>query len=400
VLESIVIVGASLAGLRAVEALREAGYDGRLTVIGAEPHLPYDRPPLSKQVLAGAWEPDRIALAPVGKTYDDLAVDWLLGVPASGLDVAGRAVELADGRRVPFDGVILATGSHPRRLPGQPELAGLHLLRTLEDCLALRRDLDATPGRVLVVGAGFIGSEVAATARGRGLDVTVLEVLPVPLQRGLGDEMGSVCAALHRDHGVDIRVSTGVEGFDGSERVERVRLTDGTALDADVVVVGVGVSPTVEWLEGSGLMLDNGVVCDETCLAAPGVVACGDIARWPNLLFGETMRLEHWDNAQSQGEYVARRLLAGNDPSFEPFAPVPWFWSDQYDRKLQLAGRPGDADEVRVVEGDVDERRFVALYRKGERLTAVLGFNRPRHVMQYRQLIVEQASWNTALTSA
>jgi NADPH-dependent 2,4-dienoyl-CoA reductase/sulfur reductase-like enzyme len=277
-------------------------------------------------------------------------------------------------------------------LPGQPDLAGLHTLRTLDDCLALRADLEAVPSRVVVVGAGFIGAEVAATARQRGLEVTLLEALPVPLQRVLGDRMGSVCADLHRDQGVDVRLSTGVDAFvdDAKGRVAGVVLSDGTTLEADVVVVGVGVVPNTEWLEGSGLTIDNGVVCDETCLAAPGVVAAGDVARWPNRRFGEVMRVEHWENAQEQGSHAARRLLGDT----APYEPVPWFWSDQYDRKIQLAGRSGPDDEVRIVDGSIDERRFVAVYGRAGRLVGVLGMNRPRPVIQYRRLIAEGASWD------
>src|SRR3954462_13699151 len=265
---NVVVVGGSLAGFRAVEELRHLGYDGRLTVIGAEPHLPYDRPPLSKQVLSGNWELDRIALRSIGKEISELDVDWRLGVAATGLDLAARAVELADGTHVAFDGLLIATGTAVRTLPGQPTLGGLHTLRTLDDCLALRHELDREPERVVVVGAGFIGAEVAATARERGLEVTLLEALSTPLQRALGDRMGNVCADIHRDHGVDLRLNTGVEGFDddGHGRLTGVRLTDGTTIAADVAVVGVGVVPNTGWLEGSGLTIDNGVVCDDTCL--------------------------------------------------------------------------------------------------------------------------------------
>jgi NADPH-dependent 2,4-dienoyl-CoA reductase/sulfur reductase-like enzyme len=373
-----------------VEALREGGFSGSLTVIGAEPHLPYDRPPLSKHILAGTWELDRLPLAAVG--VDHMDVEWRLGVPARALDLDARRVELEDGSAVSFDGLVIATGSRVRTLPGQPDLAGIHTLRTLDDCLALRADLEAVPSRVVVVGAGFIGAEVAATARQRGLEVTLLEALPVPLQRVLGDRMGSVCADLHRDQGVDVRLSTGVDAFvdDAKGRVAGVVLSDGTTLEADVVVVGVGVVPNTEWLEGSGLTIDNGVVCDETCLAAPGVVAAGDVARWPNRRFGEVMRVEHWENAQEQGAHAARRLLGDT----APYEPVPWFWSDQYDRKIQLAGRSGPDDEVRIVDGSIDERRFVAVYGRAGRLVGVLGMNRPRPVIQYRQLIAEGASWD------
>lgn len=357
--------------------------------------MPYDRPPLSKQILAGTWDVERISLEPAGATLEDLDVDWRLGVRARSLDLSAREVHLDNGERAVFDGLVIATGASPRRLPGQPDLEGLHVLRTLEQCVALREDLDRRPARVVVVGAGFIGAEVAATARGLGLEVTLLEALSVPLQRVLGEEIGSVMAALHRDHGVDLRVSTGVGGFldDGRGRVAGVRLSDGSTLDADVVVVGAGVTPNTEWLVGSGITLDDGVVCDETCLAAPGVVAAGDIARWPSRRFGEMLRVEHWENAQEQGAHVARTLLGGA----VAYDPVPWFWSDQYDRKIQLAGRSGPDDEVRIVDGSLDERRFAALFGRAGRVVGVLGVNRPAVVMRYRQRILDGLSWDDAL---
>jgi 3-phenylpropionate/trans-cinnamate dioxygenase ferredoxin reductase component len=268
----------------------------------------------------------------------------------------------------------------------------------------------------VVVGAGFIGAEVAATCRTQGCEVTILEALPVPLGRALGDEMGAVMGDLHRDHGVDLRLGVGVAGFEGGSggrdagggvgRVERVRLADGTVVDADLVVVGIGVTPNTGWLEGSGLALDDGVVCDATTLAAPGVVAAGDVARWPSHRFDELMRVEHWDNAITMGAHAARRLLAGGDGTgfghdrLEPYDPVPWFWSDQYDRKIQLAGRSSAADEVRVVDGSTAERRFVALYRRGHRLVGALAMNRPRLLMAYRDLVERNATWDEALAEA
>jgi len=402
----IVVVGASLAGLRAAEEIRIAGFDGPVTVVGAEPHAPYDRPPLSKQVLRGDWPVERTALAVTAEGgLDSLDLDWRLGERATALDLAGRTVTLAGGGTVPWDGLVVATGAAPRELPGTADLAGVHTLRTVDDCLAIRAELDGGATRVVVVGAGFIGAEVAASCRVRGCDVTVLEALPVPLGRALGDEMGAVMGDLHRDHGVEVRLGTGVAGFegDGAGRVARLRLADGGAIDADVVVVGIGVSPVTGWLEGSGLALDDGVVCDATTLAAPGVVAAGDVARWPSHRFGELMRVEHWDNAVTMGAHAGRRLLeelaggAGPDTSVEPYDPVPWFWSDQYDRKIQLAGRSSAADEVRVVDGDPAERRFVALYRRGDRITGVLSMNRPRVLMAYRSLVERGASWDEAL---
>lgn len=394
--DTVVVVGAALAGLRAAEELRVAGYGGRLVMVGAEPHQPYDRPPLSKQVLAGEWEPDQTALR--ARPYDDLDLDWRLGCRAAALDLAERAVILGHGERLAFTGAVLATGAIPRTLPDTPPLAGIHVLRTLDDCLALRAELEHHP-QVVVVGAGFIGAEVAATCRGRGLDVTVLEALPAPMVRGLGPLLGDALGALHRDHGVDLRLRTSVAGFEGHERVERVLLGDGTTIPADVVVVGIGVRPATDWLEGSGVTIEDGVVCDDTCLAAPGVVAAGDLARWPNPLFdGESMRLEHWTNAAEQGVYAGRRLLSSD--AVAPFAPVPFVWSDQYDVKIQVAGRVRGDDRIEIVDGAIDELRFVAAVGREGRLVGAVAFNRPRVLMQYRRLIAERCSFDDALAAS
>ena len=398
-MRTVAIVGTSLAGLRAAETFRREGFDGRIVAIGAEPHLPYDRPPLSKELLRGDWEPDQLVLRKQG--VDDLDLDWRLDARAVALHLDAQEVELHDGERVAFDGLVIATGATPRRLPNQPNLAGVFTLRTLDDALALRELLDGHP-KVVVIGAGFIGAEVAATCRRRGLDVTVLEALPQPMVRGLGPELGAVLAAIHREHGVDLRTDVVVDAIvdgrrrrPGPGRAPRRRL----GRRADVVVVGVGVVPETAWLEGSGLTLDNGVVCDETCLAAPGVVAAGDVARWPNPLFdGALMRLEHWTNATEQGVHAARRLLGHT----EPFAPVPFVWSDQYDRKIQTVGvvsAEPDVD-VHIAHGTLAERQFVALFGRGGRLLGALGFNRPRFVMQYRRIISERGTWDDALQLA
>jgi NADPH-dependent 2,4-dienoyl-CoA reductase/sulfur reductase-like enzyme len=395
-MRTVAIVGTSLAGLRAAETLRRDGFDGRIVAVGAEPHLPYDRPPLSKELLRGDWEPEDLVLRKQG--VDDLELEWRLESRAVSLDLGAREVALHDGERIAYDGLVIATGATPRRLPNQPNLAGLFTLRTLDDALALRELLDARP-KVVVIGAGFIGAEIAATCRARDLDVTVLEMLPQPMVRGLGPELGAVIAAVHRDHGVDLRTGVQVAAIDGdgSGQVRGVRLGDGSTVDADVVVVGAGVVPETAWLEGSGLTIDNGVVCDETCLAAPGVVAAGDVANWPNPLFdGARMRLEHWTNATEQGVHAARRLL-GHD---EPFAPVPFVWSDQYDRKIQTVGVVSPDADVHVAHGTLEERSFVALFGRSGRIVGALGFNRARFLMQYRKLIAERASWDAALAHA
>ena len=276
------------------------------------------------------------------------------------------------------------------------------MLRTLDESLALRAALTTGSPRVVVVGAGFIGAEVAATARGLGCEVTIVEALPVPLVRGLGPRMGAACGELHRDHGVNLLLNVGVSALEGSSRVERVRLTDERVLEADVVVVGIGVAPATTWLEGSGLELRDGVVCDATLAAGPpGVFAAGDLCRWPNELFGEEMRVEHWTNAAEQGAHAARNLLAAMaGDAGQPYAPVPFFWSDQYGQRIQFLGRAGPEDEVRIVSGSVEERAFVALYGDGARLRGVLGLSRPKLVMGYQKLLASRITWEDALAHA
>ena len=396
-MKNLVVVGASLAGLRAVEALRRRGFDGRLTLVGAESHLPSARPPLTTELLGGEREPDQILLRPKD-AYEDLELELRLGQRARGLDLEAREVELEGGEKIAYDGLVITTGGAPRQLPGTPSLSGLHVLRTLDDALAIRRALESTP-RVAVVGAGFIGSEVAASCRQRGLEVTLVEALEVPLSGSIGSRMGRTCAALHEDHGVALRCGVAVEGFEGSERVESLRLSDGSRVAADLVVVGIGVRPETSWLEGSGLELDDGVVCDATCATrAPGVVAAGDVARFDNPLFEERMRIEHWTNAVEQGAAAAGRLLDGDGA--EAFAPVPFFWSDQYDVKIQFAGSVRPDDEIRVAHGAISERRFVALYGRAGRLTGALAFNRPRQLIGYRRMLRERASFEDALATA
>jgi NADPH-dependent 2,4-dienoyl-CoA reductase/sulfur reductase-like enzyme len=366
--------------------------------VGDEPHAPYDRPPLSKQVLVGEWEPERVAL-PAGAN-DALDLTWVRGVAATGLDLDARTVALADGRHLPFDGLVIATGARARPLPGTEHLAGVHALRTLDDAIAVRAAIGEGT-RVVVVGAGFIGAEVAASARQRGAEVAMVEPLPAPLARVLGSQVGEVIAQLHRDHGVAVHLGVGVAAVEGDGSVERVLLADGTVLEADVVVVGIGVIPNVAWLEGTGLDLADGVRCDETTLVAPGIVACGDVARWPNPLYGEEMRVEHWEHALDMAAHAARRLLADAEGApGEPFAPVPFFWSDQYDRKLQLAGRVRPDDDLQVVAGSFADRRFCALYGRDGRVVGALGMNMPAKVIRYRRQIAEGLDWDEALAAA
>ena len=394
---SVSIVGASLAGYWAAETLRRDGFEGRISLIGDEPHAPYDRPPLSKKFLAGDLDDDRLPLTTAEKLAD-LDLEMRLGCRATGLDVATRTLEV-DGVAEPYDGLLIATGARCRNLPGTAGLAGVHTLRTRDDAEAIRDALANGARRVVVVGAGFIGAEVASTAIGYGAEVTMVEALEAPFGRVLGVEMGAVMADVHRRHGVDLQTGVGVDEVLGDDRLAGVRLADGATLEADLLVVGIGVVPNTDWLEGSGLTLDDGVVCDETCLAAPDVAAAGDVARWPNPRYGEVMRVEHWDNAVQQGVHAARRLLQ-SDEEATPYAPVPWFWTDQYDRKVQLAGRPHTDDEVRVVAGSTAEHRFAAFYGRDGRFTAALGMNRPRQVMQSKGLLDAGASWDEALAFA
>uniref|UniRef100_UPI0035CAC351 NAD(P)/FAD-dependent oxidoreductase n=1 Tax=uncultured Sphingomonas sp. TaxID=158754 RepID=UPI0035CAC351 len=395
-MQSIAIVGASLAGLNAAETLRRQGFAGRLVMIGNEPHKPYDRPPLSKEIARGEWPIGRVNL-PLDPLLDD--VEWRLGSGATALEAATRTLAFGDGSAERFDGIVLATGAEPRRLPGA-DMLGVHVLRTLEDAVALRDDLQRSGCRIVVVGAGFIGQEAAASARKLNLPVTMIEAV-APAVHVLGHDIGMIMADIHRKRGVDLRLGVAVAAFEGTGRLQRVHLSDGSFIDADVAVLGIGVTPNTTWLEGSGLTIDNGIICDESCLAAPGIVAAGDVARWPNHRYGELRRIEHWDNAVRQAEHAALRLLA-EDGGMHPgaYAPVPWFWSDQYGFKLQLVGSPVAHDEVRIVFGSGDEEKFVALYRRGDRLTAALGLAATGKLLKFRKLLESDPSWEDALALA
>ncbi|MFJ8109548.1 NAD(P)/FAD-dependent oxidoreductase [Streptomyces sp. NPDC096132] len=380
----VLVVGASASGLTTVEALRRKGYTGAVTVLGDEPHAPYDRPPLSKQVLSGAWAPQRAALRDQ-ETLSALDAEFVLGDPAAGLDPASRTVRTESGRELSADAVVIATGVRARLLPGQDGLAGVHVLRTLDHALALRADLLAGE-RLVVVGEGVLGSEIAATARTLGLDVTLTGPLSAPMALQVGPLVSGILADLHTERGVKLRLGDGVVGLTGERgRVTGVRLATDEVLPADVVVVAIGASPATEWLTDSGLALDNGVVCDSRCRAEAGVYAVGDVARWHHEGLGRHIRLENRTNATEQAMAVAGAIL-GED---RPYAPVPYFWTDQYDAKLQVHGfLPADA-EVDVVEGDLTARRFVARYRSEGRVTGVLGWNMPRQARMRRQEIVD-----------
>ncbi|MEV6839573.1 FAD-dependent oxidoreductase [Streptomyces sp. NPDC051133] len=387
-MRTVAVVGASLAGLSAARSLRQRGYDGRLVVIGDEHHRPYDRPPLSKEFLAGAIGEADLALE---RDDEELRAEWVLGVRATGLDRGRRAIRLSDGREVRADGVVVATGATPRTLPGTEGLAGLHVLRTLDDARALRDEL-ARGGRLVVIGGGFIGAEVASTAYALGLDVTVVEAAPTPLAGPLGETMGGIVSALHADHGVRLRCGVGVKGLSGERRVDAVLLEDGRSLPADIVVVGVGARPCVEWLEGSGVALDDGVKCgSDGRTGVTGVVAVGDCANWYDPRIGRHRRVEHWTGALERPDLAVATLLAYG--ATEPAAPrPPYFWSDQYGVKIQFVGHAAGADSVTVEEGSTDDRSFLAVYRRAGRPVAVLGMNQPRLFTRRRKEFAAAAS--------
>jgi len=384
--KSVAVVGASLAGLSAARALRAQGFDGRLTIVGAEPHRPYDRPPLSKEFLTGQMTTADLALE---GDDEDLGAEWRLGVAATGLD-RGRSlrVALADGSAVEADGVVIATGAVARTLGGG--LAGVHTLRTIDDAAALRADLGAAR-RLVVIGAGFIGAEVACVARTLGLDVTIVEAAPAPFARALGPEMGTALAGLHEDNGVRLICGAAVRGLTGEGRVDGVLLDDGRRLDADVVLVGIGARPVVEWLDGSGVRLGDGVVCDAGgATSVPGVVAVGDCAAWFDPALGAHLRVEHWTGAARRPATAAQTLLSGGAAVPDSLAP-PYLWSDQYGMRVQFAGHTLPGDEVSVEEGDLASRRFLAVYRREGRTVAVLGVDQPRSFTRWRRRVNEPA---------
>ncbi|MBK1783186.1 NAD(P)/FAD-dependent oxidoreductase [Prauserella cavernicola] len=395
--EHVVVIGAGLGGVRTAEQLRGAGYEGEISLVGAETHTPYDRPPLSKQVLTGAWTPDRAALRGAD-ALAELNVRTRYGVAAVALHEG--AVELSDGTVLDADVVVVATGAQARTLPGQP--GGVHTLRTLDDSLALQAAL-AGASSLLVVGAGFIGAEVAGGARERGLDVTVLEASVAPCERALGAEVGALCGRLLTDAGVDLRLGARLERFVDSGTVE---LADGDRLSADVVLVGVGAAPALDWLAGTaaGTTLDTtaGLACDAQgrVLGAAGVWAVGDVAAWEDPVRGGRFRSEHWTSATDQAAIVAR-AIAGAAP---PPPSLPYVWSDQFGMKIQVIGRPELADDVVPLQGEGlaggPVRGTVAGYFAGQRLVGVAGFGAAKHVAKYRALVASGAERAEVLTPA
>ncbi|MFE6285502.1 NAD(P)/FAD-dependent oxidoreductase [Streptomyces sp. NPDC057877] len=381
-MRTVTIVGASLSGLYAARELRAQGFDGRLVIVGAENHPPYDRPPLSKDFLTGHTDEPQLALTDDEETTA-LDAEWLLGVRAQGLDTRARTLHLDDGRTVRADGVVLATGASARRLPGDL-LTGVHTLRTLDDARALRTELTAGPRRIVIVGGGFVGAETASSCATLGHTVTVIESSPLPLLPQLGPELAALCATLHGRGGVELLTGTGVAGLLGQGAVTGVALDDGRVLPADVVITGIGATPNTEWLSGSTLAVRDGVLCDEGCVTAlPRIVAVGDVAR----VGGH--RAEHWTSATQQPRVAVANLLAGR--TVETMRSVPYFWSDQYGTRIQFAGRRQDGDTVRIAEGGLAddgapaEDGLLAVYERDGRTTAVLAVNRPRPFTRARR---------------
>lgn len=382
-LDRIVVVGGSVAGLSAVEALRKEGYGGRLTLIGEERHLPYDRPPLSKQLLSGKWPVEQVNLR-ASTHYDSLDLDLRLGRKATRLEQGQCAISLDDGSEVGYDKLIIATGVHARRLPFGHNLQGVHTLRTLDDCQRIGAEL-LDHKTLVVIGAGFLGTEVAATARGLGCSVTLVAPEPSPIAN-LGVILGDRLARLHEEKGIRLCFNAKPVSFDShGGRISQVRLDTGEILPASVVVVAIGSLPTVDWLSDSGLSLDDGIGCDKFLRASAKISAIGDVSRWYHPQLQTHLRLEHRMNAVEQGISVAQDLVHGH----VEFQPVPFFWTDQYDVKIQAYGRFPRNSMVKIVEGEPKGPSFVATYESEGKLAGVLGWNAFKPLQRWRVLLKE-----------
>lgn len=378
------IVGTGAAGYAVAEGLHTGGFDGAVTLIGEETDDPYDRPPLSKEILSGAWDQPRAALI-AAKRVAAMNPTLVTGVRADGLDVADHSVRLNDGRTLAYDAVVVATGIIPRRI-AHPASPNIRVLRTMQDSLGLRALLLGRGLRLLVIGAGFLGLEVAATAHKLGAEIIVVEpVAGPPLASRVGTVAAERLLATHEANGVQIRTGVGVADLaieaDGSVAAT---LSDGAVVHADVVLVAVGSVPATDWLADSGLTIDNGVVCDEFCSAGEGVWAAGDVASWLHVGYGRRMRLEHRTNAQEQGYAVARNILGAG----EPFVPIPYFWTDHYDVRIQLSGLIPDNPEIAIVDGSATDEKFVQTFSTRGRLQAVLAWNSPRGMAEYRKQLI------------
>ncbi len=378
----VVIVGGGLAAARTAEQLRRSEYPGAITIVSNEDHLPYDRPPLSKEVLRS--ETDDVTLKPA-EFYAENNITMLLGTGAKSVDTDAQTLTLADGSQIAYDELVIATGLVPKRIRSFPDLPGIHVLRDFDESLKLRQEA-ASASRAVVVGAGFIGCEVAASLRKLGVDVVLVEPQPSPLASVLGTQIGDLVTRLHRAEGVDVRCGVGVSEVSGDDRVRKVTLGDGTEIDADIVVVGIGSHPATEWLDGSGLAIDNGVVCDEAGRAsAPHVWAIGDVASWRDTVGGQ-VRVEHWSNVADQARVLVPSMLGEEPPAA---VSVPYFWSDQYDVKIQALGEPEATDTVHIVEDD--GRKFLAYYERDGVVVGVVGGGFPGKVMKVRSKIAAGA---------
>ena len=376
------IVGGGLAAARTAEQLRRSEYAGAITIVSDESHLPYDRPPLSKEVLRS--ETDDVTLKPA-EYYAEKDITVLLGNAVTSVDTAAQTLKLADGTELSYGELVIATGLVPRRISSFPDLAGIHVLRSYEHSIAMRQAASSAR-RAVVVGAGFIGCEVAASLRSLGVEVVLVEPQPTPLASVLGQTIGELVTRLHRAEGVDVRCGVSVSEVSGQGRVQKVTLGDGTELDADLVIVGIGSHPATGWLEGSGIEVDNGVVCDGVGRAsAPHVWAIGDVASWLDDMTGQ-VRVEHWSNVADQARALVPALLGVDAPSA---VRVPYFWSDQYDVKIQCLGEPEATDTVHVVEDD--GRRFLAYYERDGALAGAVGGGMPGKVMKARSKIAAGA---------
>jgi NADPH-dependent 2,4-dienoyl-CoA reductase/sulfur reductase-like enzyme len=390
----IVIVGASLAGLRAAEALRDEGFAGELTIVGEERQLPYDRPPLSKQVLLGRVRAEDTALP----KRRDVDAKWKLGLRATGVDPIGRRVLLADGEHLPFDRLLIATGTRARPWPNAKEAAldGVFTLRTCEDAARLVERMNAGLRRVLVIGAGFTGSEIASACRERGIEVTVAERGPAPLVGALGGALGALTTKLQRAHGVDLRCGVTVTALNGRNgRLTGAELSDGARIEADIAVVALGAVRNTEWLAESGLAAGpRGVACDGGCrvfnmygIVTDDVFVAGDVARFPHPLFEyQFIALEHWGNALAQAEVAAHNMI-NPGPLRRPHLTVPAFWSSQFGLNIKSVGVPTFSDQVVIAQGSLEKRRFVAVYGYRGRVTAAVSVNRAKWLEHYLGLI-------------
>ena len=390
----IVVVGASLAGVRACQNLRREGFEGHLTLIGDEKHLPYDRPPLSKTMLTSDQDPLDLTLVS-NSDLSDLGLDLILGEQATALNTERSEVTVG-GEEIRYDGLIIATGARARKLSKFDDIGGIHTLRTVDDAVAIRSGLQSSSS-VVIVGAGFIGSEVAAAAKQRGCQVTIVEANEAPLVRGLGIKVGDAYANLLRSNDIDLRLGVSVEEVHGDESIEGVTLTDGAFVSAELLVVGIGAVPNTEWLTTSGLSVDDGIVCDETLNAGVrGIYAVGDVAKAPNRWLGDRIRrTEHWTTATEHAALAAKNLLTPENSN--SYNSVPFIWSDQGEDRIQIAGDTIDFDEVEILSASAEDQAFIAGYRHGDSLAGVMALNNMRSFVKFRRLIAGNGSWHDAV---